>query len=139
MIGGICIPFDKGEDGHSDGDVLLHAVTDAVLGAAAAGDIGSLFPPSDPQWKDADSKKLLLRAWELVRSRGWQLCNLDCVLALEQPRFNPYREAVCTSIASVLSVPSDCVFVKAKTGEKTGAIGHGEAVAAWVSCLLQKN
>lgn len=138
MLGGIAIPFEKGEDGHSDGDVLLHAITDALLGAAGIADIGELFPPSDNTWKDADSGKLLQVAWEKVRSEGWSLENLDCVVAMEKPKFLPWREQVRTSIASLLDCSTDRIFVKAKTGEGLGEIGHGEAAAVWATCLISR-
>lgn len=138
ILGGVHIPFDKGEDGHSDGDVLLHAITDALLGAAALGDIGELFPPSDIQWKGANSAKLLAIAWEKVTNEGWKLENIDCVIALQEPKFLPFREKVCTSIAEILSVEVSQIFVKAKTGEGLGSVGKGDAVEVWASCLLQK-
>ena len=138
MIGGVEIPFEKGEDGHSDGDVLLHAITDALLGAAGLGDIGELFPPSDKRWKGADSRELLRTAWEKVSDGGWRIENIDCVVALEKPKFLPYREQVCKSIATVLCCPEESVFVKAKTGEKLGIIGRSEAVEAWVTCLISR-
>ena len=138
MLGGIEIPFEKGEDGHSDGDVLLHAITDALLGAAGLGDIGELFPPSDDRWKGANSCELLRTAWKKVSDGGWRVENIDCVVALEKPKFLPYREQVCKSIATVLGCPKENVFVKAKTGEKIGKIGRGEAVEAWVTCLISR-
>ena len=138
MLGGVKIPFHKGEDGHSDGDVLLHAIIDALLGAAAIGDIGEFFPPSDAKWKNADSKKLLAVAWEAVREKGWNLENIDCVIALQEPKFLPWRQQVRESIAQVLGVETDCIFVKAKTGEGLGPVGRGEAVEAWATCLLSK-
>lgn len=138
MLGGIKIESDLGEDGHSDGDVLLHAITDALLGAAGMGDIGSFFPPSDPQWKDADSKILLKTVWDKITSAGWKLGNLDCVIALEKPKFLPHRQEVIDSIASVLNVDSEQVFVKAKTGEKLGDVGQRRAVEVWATCLLEK-
>jgi len=136
VLGGVEIPFEKGEAGHSDGDVLLHAITDALLGAAGLGDIGELFPPSDMRFKDADSRKLLQTAWQLVKNEGWELGNLDCVIALEKPKFLPYRDQVRQSIANCLGVDKKTVFVKAKTGEKLGEIGTGQAVAVWATCLL---
>lgn len=136
MLGGVEIPYTKGEAGHSDGDVLLHAITDALLGAAGLGDIGELFPPSDMRFKDADSRKLLQTAWQLVQNDGWKLGNLDCVIALEKPKFLPYRDQVRQSIADCLGVDKKTVFVKAKTGEKLGEIGTGQAVAVWATCLL---
>ena len=137
ILGGVIIPFEKGEAGHSDGDVLLHAITDALLGAAGLGDIGSYFPPSDPQWKDADSAMLLKKCWQDVKTAGWDLGNLDCVIALENPKFLPFRDQVRESIANILEVSKDQIFVKAKTGEKLGDIGQGRAVEVWTVCLLE--
>lgn len=137
ILGGVIIPFEKGEAGHSDGDVLLHAITDALLGAAGLGDIGSYFPPSDPQWKDADSALLLKKCWQDVKNAGWNLGNLDCVIALEKPKFLPFRDQVRESIANILEVSKDQIFVKAKTGEKLGDIGQGRAVEVWSVCLLE--
>ena len=139
MIGGVVIPFDKGEDGHSDGDVLLHAITDALLGAASLGDIGSFFPPENAAWKDADSVFLLKSVWKKIQKHGWHLINMDCVIKLERPKFLPYRRQVIDSIARALGVESSSIFVKAKTGEALGDVGKGEAVEAWCTCFLGKN
>lgn len=138
MLGGVEIPFEKGEDGHSDGDVLLHAITDALLGAAGLGDIGSYFPPSDEKWKGADSRMLLLKCWTDIKNAGWKAGNIDCVIALEKPKFLPYRAQVCKSIAQVLGIDENQIFVKAKTGEKSGEVGTGKCVEAWSVCLLEK-
>ena len=138
LLGGVELPFEKGEDGHSDGDVLFHAITDAVLGASGLGDIGSFFPPEDSQWKDADSAMLLKTVIEKVYAAGWKLENLDCVIKLEKPKFIPYRERVIKSIATVLGVAPDQVFVKAKTGEKLPPVGTSDAVEAEVVCLLSR-
>ncbi len=138
MLGGIEIPFDKGEVAHSDGDVLLHAITDSLLGAAALGDIGELFPPSDDTWKNADSAKLLQTAWAKVQGEGWCIQNIDCVLQMEKPKFLPWREKVIESIATILQVEKNCVFVKAKTAEGLGDIGQGNAIRATVISLLKK-
>ncbi len=138
MLGGVKLESDLGEDGHSDGDVLLHAITDALLGASAMGDIGSFFPPEEAEWKDADSKILLSTVWKKIKAEGWQLENLDCVIALEKPKFLPHRQEVINSIASVLNVEPSQVFVKAKTGEKLGDIGQRRAVEVWATCLLSK-
>ena len=100
ILGGINIPFEKGEDGHSDGDVLLHAITDALLGAAGLSDIGELFPPSDEKWKNADSRELLKYSWNLVKEKGYQLGNLDCVIAIEKPKILPYRKEIIKSISA---------------------------------------
>ena len=138
IIGGVDFPFEKGEDGHSDGDVLLHAVTDALLGASGLGDIGSYFPPVDPKWKNADSAKLLQAVWKDVLDEGWKLENLDCVVKLEKPKFLPKRQEVISSIAKILGVENERVFVKAKTGEKLPPVGTGDAIEAYVVCLLNK-
>ncbi len=138
MIGGIEIPFDKGEVAHSDGDVLLHAITDSLLGAIGLGDIGELFPPNDDTWKNANSAVLLKSAWEKVQTEGWQLQNMDCILQMEKPKFLPWRENVIESISSILECEKERVFVKAKTGEGLGDIGQGRAISAQVVCLLKK-
>ncbi len=138
VLGGIAIPFHKGEAGHSDGDALLHAITDALLGAAALSDIGELFPPSESRWKGADSRQLLQAAWAQVQEAGWELGNLDCVVAIERPKILPHRQRIRESIASTLGVDSSQVFVKAKTGEGLGPVGREEAVEVWATCLLTK-
>lgn len=139
MLGGVEIPFEKGESGHSDGDALLHAITDALLGAGGLGDIGSYFPPDEPQWKDADSESLLKICWRDVLGAGFALGNLDCVIALEKPKFLPYREQVRESVAQILGVEKSQIFVKAKTGEKLGDIGESRAVEVWCVALLEKS
>ena len=138
ILGGVTFDFEKGEDGHSDGDVLLHAITDALLGAAGLGDIGSYFPPEDAKWKDADSAELLRAVWKDIREAGWSLVNLDCVIKLERPKFLPHRRDVIESIAGILGVEDNQIFVKAKTGEKLPPVGTSEAVEAQVVCLLEK-
>ncbi len=138
ILGGVVFDFDKGEDGHSDGDVLLHAITDALLGAAGLGDIGSYFPPEDSKWKNANSAELLKKCWDDVKNSGWQLGNLDAVIELEKPKFLPHRQEVIDSIANILEVDSSKVFVKAKTNESLGEVGNGLAVKAYCSCLIYK-
>jgi 2-C-methyl-D-erythritol 2,4-cyclodiphosphate synthase/2-C-methyl-D-erythritol 4-phosphate cytidylyltransferase/2-C-methyl-D-erythritol 2,4-cyclodiphosphate synthase len=138
LLGGVELPFEKGEDGHSDGDVLYHAITDAILGASGLGDIGSFFPPEDMKWKDADSAELLKTVMQKVREAGWHIENLDCVVKLEKPKFIPYRTQVIESIARTLEVAPEQVFVKAKTGEKLPPVGTSDAVEATVVCLLSK-
>ncbi len=138
IIGSITFDFDKGEDGHSDGDVLLHAITDAILGAAGLGDIGSYFPPEDMKWKDADSAELLRAVLKDVYAAGWKLVNLDCVVKLEKPKFLPHRGEVIKSIADILGVDESQVFVKAKTGEKLPPVGTSQAIEAEAVCLLEK-
>lgn len=138
IIGGIEFPFNKGEDGHSDGDCLLHSITDALLGASGMGDIGSYFPPEEAKWKDADSVELLKTVWKDIKASGWKLNNLDCVVKLEKPKFLPKRQEVIESISKALGVEKDKVFVKAKTGEKLDSVGNGNAIEAWCTCLLYK-
>jgi 2-C-methyl-D-erythritol 2,4-cyclodiphosphate synthase len=138
LAGGVEIPADKGEQGHSDGDVLAHAVIDALLGAAGLGDIGELFPPSDPKWRDADSMELLRTAWDTVQVAGWRLSNLDCVVSAEKPKLLPHRDAIRSSLAAALGVSTETVFVKGKTGEGLGNIGEGLAVEALAVCLLER-
>lgn len=136
ILGGVEIPSKKGEEAHSDGDVLLHALTDALLGACGMGDIGELFPPSDKRWKNADSKELLKTSWERVKSAGWSIENIDCVVITEEPKILPYRLQIRQSIASVLEIEAERIFVKAKTGEGLGIIGKKKAAAALVTCLI---
>lgn len=138
ILGGVEFPFEKGEDGHSDGDVLLHAITDAVLGASGLGDIGSYFPPEDAKWKDSNSADLLRAVMKDVYAAGWKIENLDCVIKLEKPKFLSRRQEVINSIASILNVDSNQVFVKAKTGEKLPPVGTSEAVEAEAVVLLSK-
>ncbi|MGN0728390.1 2-C-methyl-D-erythritol 4-phosphate cytidylyltransferase [Treponema sp.] len=138
FLGGVEIPCEKGELGNSDGDVLLHAVSDALLGASCLGDIGSYFPPEDPKWKDSDSAVLLKKIWNDVRSAGWNLVNMDCVVETESPKLLPWREKIINSIAQILETDSAKIFVKAKTNEKQDSVGAGNAIKAYCVCLLQK-
>ena len=138
LLAGVEIPAKRGELGHSDGDVLAHAVCDALLGAAALGDIGGLFPPSDPAWKDADSMTLLRSVFGMVKQAGWTLVNLDCVVSCEEPKILHFRDRIRESLAQALEVSIDRIFVKGKTGEGLGAIGKGKAVEAIAVCLLTK-
>lgn len=138
IIGGIEFDFPKGEDGHSDGDVLLHAITDAVLGATGLGDIGSFFPPENDKWKNANSGELLQIVMKEVIQKGWKIENLDCVIKLEQPKFLPKRQEVINSIAKLLQIENERVFVKAKTGEKVGLVGTGQVIEAECVCLVFK-
>lgn len=138
MIGGVEIPFEKGEDGHSDGDVLIHAIIDAVLGASGLGDIGEFFPPDDNKWKDVNSIFLLQTVMEKIYEEGWRVENIDCVVKLEKPKFLPYRNLVIESIAECMDIHVEDVFVKAKTGEKLAPVGTSKAVEAYVTCLLSR-
>ena len=137
LLGGVEIPFEKGELGHSDGDVLAHAITDALLGAAGLGDIGELFPPNDPAYKDADSLELLDSAWRRVKKEGWRLVNLDCTVTCDKPKLLPHRDSIRRSLARALDVDPELVFVKGKTNEGLGPLGTGEAVEALAVCLLE--
>jgi len=139
LLAGIEIPFSKGEEGHSDGDVLAHAVCDSILGACALGDIGELFPPSDPLYKDADSMKLLRDAFDRVKKEGWRIINLDCIIICENPKILPFRDQIQNSLAEVLEINKECVFVKGKTAEGLGFTGKGKAVEAFAQCLMEKN
>ena len=136
ILGGVPIEYHLGPFGHSDGDVLLHALTDAVLGAAGLGDIGTWFPDTDLQWKDADSAQFLQAAVSLVRERGWKIGNVDCTIFAEQPKLKEDKPRIRGRVAEILGVPADAVNIKAKTGEKVGPIGRGEAIAADAVVLL---
>jgi 2-C-methyl-D-erythritol 2,4-cyclodiphosphate synthase len=139
LLAGVKLPFPKGEDGHSDGDVLAHAVIDALLGAAALGDIGEFFPPSAPAFKDADSMELLRQSWDRVKEAGWRLVNLDCVIICEAPKILPHREQIRQALAKALETETEAVFVKAKTNEGLGPVGEGLAVEAEAICLLARD
>ncbi len=138
ILGGIVIPFEKGELGHSDGDVLAHAITDAILGAAGLSDIGELFPPGDETWKNADSMELLRTAHQKIKDDGWKIINIDCVVTCEKPKILLHRGAIRENIAKVLELDVSSVFVKGKTNEGLGGIGEGLAVEALAVCLLEK-
>jgi 2-C-methyl-D-erythritol 4-phosphate cytidylyltransferase / 2-C-methyl-D-erythritol 2,4-cyclodiphosphate synthase len=138
VLGGVAIPFEKGLAGHSDADALCHAVTDAILGAAAAGDIGRHFPDSDPAWKDADSILLLGRAAEIVAGYGYTVLNVDVIVIAEQPKVTPYAEAMRGNIARAIGIPPDRVSVKGKTNEGVGSIGAGESIAVHAVALITR-
>lgn len=138
LIGGVLFDFHKGPLGHSDGDVLLHAICDALLGAANLGDMGDHFPPSDPKFKDADSNKMLSATYSLVTAKGYVLNNLDTVVVCEEPKIKPRREEIKNSVAKILSVDSDIISIKATTEEKMGFTGSGEGIAAWAYVSLLK-
>ena len=134
-IGGVALPHPQGLGGHSDGDVLLHALTDALLGAVAAPDIGSLFPPSDPKWKGADSSVFLREALQRVRTAGYALANVDSTLILAAPKIGPHAAAIRENVAKLLGIPADCVGLKAKTPE---GMGTDNAAIAHAVVLLQR-
>jgi 2-C-methyl-D-erythritol 4-phosphate cytidylyltransferase/2-C-methyl-D-erythritol 2,4-cyclodiphosphate synthase len=136
VLGGVTIPFDKGLAGHSDADAVCHAVTDAILGAAGAGDIGRHFPDSDPAWKDADSIALLRRAVEIVGAAGYVVLNIDVVVIAEQPKVTPHAEEMRRNLASAIGIGPDQVSVKGKTNEGVGSVGAGESIAVHSVALL---
>jgi 2-C-methyl-D-erythritol 2,4-cyclodiphosphate synthase len=138
IIGGIEIPYEKGLLGHSDADVLLHTVADACLGAVGEGDIGKHFPDTDPAFKDVDSAKLLTHVWQVVKTKGYSLCNVDCTIIAQKPKMAPYIEKMRERIAGLLEGTIDQVNVKATTTEKLGFTGRGEGIAAQAVILLQK-
>jgi 2-C-methyl-D-erythritol 2,4-cyclodiphosphate synthase len=137
IVGGIEIAHDKGLVGHSDADVVLHAVTDAVLGAAGLPDIGDLFPDTDPKYKDADSRELLLEAMKRVNERGFRACNLDIIIHAEAPKMSPFKRRIGESIAELTGVDPDRVSVKAKTNEGMGPLGYAEAIACTAVALIE--
>ncbi len=138
MLGGVEIPFHKGLLGHSDADALLHAITDALLGAAALGDIGTLFPDTDAQFKGADSAVLLAEAARQVRARGYEISNVDCTVVAQAPKLAPFKRPMQQRIAAVLGIAVDQVNVKAKTAEKMGPVGEGHAMEARAVALIFK-
>lgn len=137
ILGGVTIKHDKGLYGHSDADVLLHAITDALFGAAALGDIGRHFPDTDPKYKGADSALLLSEALELVLKKGWMPVNADCTIIAQKPKLAPYMEQINASLSSILRLPIDCVNVKAKTNELLGFEGREEGIVAQAVILLK--
>ncbi len=139
ILGGVEIPHSSGLLGHSDADVLLHAITDALLGAAGLGDIGGMFPDTDSRWKGADSRLLLREAMAAVTSAGWQLGNIDATIIAQAPRVKPYVAAMRANIATDLGVAPDAVNIKGKTTERLGFTGRGEGIAAEAVALLMRN
>ena len=138
VLGGVDFPGERGLAGHSDGDVVAHALIDALLGAAGRGDIGELFPSGDPQWLDASSMRLLQRAYEVVKGDGFELVNADCVLIGEEPRIAPARETMRARLAGALGVAPDQVAVRATTTDRLGFTGRGEGLAAEAVALLER-
>ncbi len=136
ILGGVELPFHLGLLGHSDADALLHAITDALLGAAALGDIGRHFPDTDAQYRGADSLTLLTEAQRRVQAAGWQIGNIDSTVIAQAPKLAPHIPAMCTRIAQALALPTDQVNIKAKTAEKMGPVGRGEAIEARAVVLL---
>ena len=138
IIGGVEIPFEKGLMGHSDADVLAHAITDALLGAAALGNIGQHFPDTDPEYKDADSLRLLKASLNMVEDAGYRLVNLDATIIAQAPKLNPHIDTIRGSLADCLDVPAGAISVKAKTGEGVGPEGRGESVSVHAVVLIEK-
>ena len=137
LLGGVRIGHTKSLLGHSDADVLLHAITDALLGAAGLGDIGEMFPDTDPVNQNRDSAEMLKAAWKNIQQNHWKMINLDVIIFAEQPKIAPHKEAIRTRIAELLEVDIDQINIKAKTGEKVGIIGREEAISAECVVLLQ--
>jgi 2-C-methyl-D-erythritol 2,4-cyclodiphosphate synthase len=139
VLGGVDFPGERGLAGHSDGDVVAHALIDALLGAAGQGDIGELFPSGDPQWLDASSIRLLQRAYEVVKGAGFELVNADCVLVGEEPRIAPMSAAMCARLAGAMGVTPERIAVRATTTDRLGFTGRGEGLAAQAVVLLVRS
>ena len=138
IIGGISIPFKNGSKGHSDGDVLFHAIVDAILGSLSLGDIGKHFPSDNSNWKNADSRTFLEQAFKLINKKGYSVENIDSTIILQEPRISPHILHMREKIASILSTDLDQISVKATTTDKLGFIGKGEGIAATASVLIKK-
>jgi 2-C-methyl-D-erythritol 2,4-cyclodiphosphate synthase len=138
IIGGIEIPHEKGFVAHSDGDVLLHAITDAILGALALGDIGEWFPDTDPRYRGTDSSVFLSEAVRMMEERGWRVGNVDCTVFAQRPKLSPYKRQIAVRVAELLGVDGSCVNVKAKTGERVGPVGYEESIDASAVVLLYR-
>lgn len=138
ILGGVNIPFEKGLLGHSDADALLHAITDALLGAAGLGDIGSHFPDTAAEFKDANSRVLLREAYQSVQALGWKVVNIDTTVIAQKPKLAPHIPAMRANIAADLGLPENCVNIKGKTNEKLGYLGRMEAIEAQAAVLLIK-
>ncbi|WP_305908559.1 2-C-methyl-D-erythritol 2,4-cyclodiphosphate synthase [Methylomarinum sp. Ch1-1] len=138
ILGGVKIDYEKGLDAHSDGDVVLHALCDALLGAAALGDIGKHFPDTDPEFKGADSRVLLRHVYGIVQQKGYQLVNADITIIAQAPKMAPHIEAMCKNISDDLHADSDCINVKATTTEKLGFEGRKEGIAVQAVVLIEK-
>lgn len=139
ILGGVRVEHNRGLAGHSDADVVLHALTDALLGAAGLGDIGDAYPDSDPKWHNADSALFLKETLTRLRQRGFGVVNVDVVIFAQEPKLGPVKQAIRTNLARLLSLDPDAVNVKAKTGERVGHIGRSEAIGCQVVALIQRN
>lgn len=138
ILGGVKIEHSRGLAGHSDADVVLHAVTDALLGAAGLGDIGDAFPDTDPRYRDMDSSVFVKETLSRLRSKGWRVINLDLTIFAQEPKLGPLKSAIRESVAKILQVEHDAVNVKAKTGERVGSIGRAEAIGCHAAVLIDK-
>lgn len=138
IIGGVTIPYHKGLQGHSDADVLIHAIIDAILGALALGDIGTYFPDTDPKYKNIDSKILLKQTVQLLQQNGWKIVNLDTTIIAEQPKLKPYIKSMRDVLSQLLQIPLECTSVKAKTNEGVGPEGKEEAISAFAVILISQ-
>lgn len=138
LLGGVPILSELGCQAHSDGDVLIHALIDALFGAAALGDIGGYFPPSDDQYKDISSMILLEKSLAILQEKGFRIINIDAVISLEKPKLYPFKQSIRQNLARCLHLDLDCISIKAKTNEKVDAVGEGRAIAAQVIVLLSK-
>jgi 2-C-methyl-D-erythritol 2,4-cyclodiphosphate synthase len=139
ILGGVQIPYAQGLDGHSDADAVIHAVVDALLGAAALGDIGQHFPSSDPQWRDAPSTAFLTYTRDLLAQQGWRIGNIDATIVAERPKMATYIPAMRTHLATALNVPIELISVKAKTTDRLGFAGRGEGIAGMAVALIESN
>lgn len=138
ILGGVNIPHSLGLLGHSDADVLTHAIMDALLGALGLGDIGHYFPPTDLRWKGADSLVLLKQVASIIQSEGWQISNIDSTIVAEQPKLKPHLKQMCSTLAEILTVETNQISVKATTNEKLGPVGQEEGICAYAVVLLVK-
>jgi 2-C-methyl-D-erythritol 2,4-cyclodiphosphate synthase len=139
VLGGVRVEHPRGAAGHSDADVVLHALTDALLGAAGLGDIGDAYPDTDPAWRGADSARFLLETLDRLNRAGWQPVNVDIIVFAQEPKLGPVKAAIRANLARLLGLPADRVNVKAKTGERVGHIGRAEAIACQAVALLEPN
>ncbi len=139
ILAGVRIEHEKGLSGHSDADVVWHAVTDALLGAGGLGDIGEMFPDSDPKWRNADSALFVTRALSLLQPQGWRVVNIDLTIFAEQPKLSAHKPIMTANLARLLGVAPTAVNIKAKTGEQVGHIGRGEAIGCHTVVLIQKD
>ena len=139
LLGGVRVPYPRGLAGHSDADVVLHAVTDAMLGAAGLGDIGDAYPDTDPEWKDADSRLFLRETLARLTRGGWRVVNLDVIVFAQEPKLGPVKAAIRDSLAGLLGIDAGAVNVKAKTGESVGHIGRAEAMSCQAVVLIEES